>query len=508
MPTLTSQRLVAISTLFSAWGDRMWNFAIGLYLIELTPGSFQLSAVYGLVWTSVAILFTPAVGHWIDRSDRLKIIRNALIVQNLMIIIDAMVMYILFENTHENNNLVKFAYAAVILFGAIANLIGQAEKISIAKDWIVVTCNSDEALLSESNALLRRIDLVVAITAPIAVGFAMSIVSVLASIIFICAWNLLSFFPEYFILLKVYKDVPRLAIKSTLSCVSEKKKIGEEYEDNAATETHVVEATHRGVTLFSRIKEIILGWAVYWKQDVVLAGITLSMLYLTVLGFNNITTGYAYTQGLAAVHVSICFGLGSLLGISGTFLFPFLRSKFGLIKSGTIGLTIQWSMLMICVGAIWAPGSPSLLKPSNWESQSYVQVKVHVPQNNSVDRNTAPHDGGHTETDNNYTSIIMILIGIMLSRVGLWIIDLTVTQLQQDTIPEHERGTVGGIQYALNEIFDLSHFVLTILLPRPNEFGYLILVTVSSITMASVIYHIFSFRFNRKRKVAYENIDV
>ena len=92
----------------------MWNFAIGLYLIELTSGSFQLSAVYGLVWTPVAFLFAPVVGHWIDRSDRLNIIRTALMAQNLIIIIDAMIIYILFENTYVNNNVVKFVYAMVI----------------------------------------------------------------------------------------------------------------------------------------------------------------------------------------------------------------------------------------------------------------------------------------------------------------------------------------------------------------------------------------------------------
>ena len=92
----------------------MWNFAIGLYLIELTSGSFQLSAVYGLVWTPVAFLFTPVVGHWIDRSDRLNIIRTALMAQNLIIIIDAMIIYIFFENTYVNNNVVKFVYAMVI----------------------------------------------------------------------------------------------------------------------------------------------------------------------------------------------------------------------------------------------------------------------------------------------------------------------------------------------------------------------------------------------------------
>ena len=39
--------------------------------------------------------------------------------QNLIIIIDAMIIYILFENTYVNNNVVKFVYAMVIYLGLL-----------------------------------------------------------------------------------------------------------------------------------------------------------------------------------------------------------------------------------------------------------------------------------------------------------------------------------------------------------------------------------------------------
>lgn len=50
----------------------MWQFAVGLYLVELTPGSLRLTAVYQLVRTLVVILFGPFVGDWVDASPRLK----------------------------------------------------------------------------------------------------------------------------------------------------------------------------------------------------------------------------------------------------------------------------------------------------------------------------------------------------------------------------------------------------------------------------------------------------
>ena len=50
----------------------MWQFAVGLYLVELTPGSLRLTAIYQLVKTVAVILFGPFVGDWVDASPRLR----------------------------------------------------------------------------------------------------------------------------------------------------------------------------------------------------------------------------------------------------------------------------------------------------------------------------------------------------------------------------------------------------------------------------------------------------
>lgn len=497
--TITPQHLVAGATLFSAWGDRMWNFAIGLYLIKLTPGSLRLAAIYGLAWTSFAIVFTPIIGVWIDHTPRIKVIRYSLLMQNLLVIVDAITLLVVFEWPPKSDGLMLFIYVVIIVFGASANVIAQGEKISIAKDWIVVVCKGNKTLLAESNALLRRIDLTVAIVSPIAVGFAMSIVSTYASIIFICMWDLFSFFAEYFLLLKVYKDIPELRFKNNNDEESVSL-LGK--ESSMETEGRFVEVKS-GFDVVGRLKSFIQGWHVYYKQDVFLAGLSLAMLYLTCLGFNAITTGYASSQGLTALSVSLCYAAGSLVGIFGTFLFPYMRLKLGVLKTGAIGSFSQLIMLMLCVVAIWAPGSPSLLKSANWYSQNNASVfSGNSKLNNNTLTTQAPLPKGF-----NYTSIVLVMVGIILSRTGIWLLDLSVTQLQQENIPEHERGIVGGVQYALNEFFDLSHFIITIFLPRPNEFGYLTLISFGAITTSAIIFQIFVYRFRRRRKVEYETLN-
>ena len=47
--------------------QRMWEFAVGLILLELRPGSLALVAAFGLVDSSAQVLAGPFIGAYIDR---------------------------------------------------------------------------------------------------------------------------------------------------------------------------------------------------------------------------------------------------------------------------------------------------------------------------------------------------------------------------------------------------------------------------------------------------------
>merc|ERR1712087_69032 len=103
--------------------------------------------------------------------------------------------------------------AAIIAIACIANLASSAMKISIQKDWIVIVSGSADDL-AQMNSVIRTIDLLAKILAPIATGVIMSGASHVIGAAFIAAWNLISLVAEYVILRKVYLDNPALKIKS------------------------------------------------------------------------------------------------------------------------------------------------------------------------------------------------------------------------------------------------------------------------------------------------------
>lgn len=517
--------IIALSFFFSAFGDRLWTFAVGLYLVKLTPGSLLLAAVYGLVLTATAILFSPVIGQYVDRNNRIRVVRSLLVTQNCFVMFCAISILIYLNEITSNTYILRTLQGLIILFGSIANLAGVGEKIAVSKDWVVVVCKQDSNVLSNANALLRRIDLTVAILAPVGVGFLMTVISDLAGIVFILFWNIVTMFAEYFLLYYVYRNDADLPNKGntvedeTKDHNSESKSLfdgeasGKHCADDENDELLVTTRTFKSsssisLNVLSRLKTVLSGWKVYRKQTVFLAGSALAWLYLTVLGFNEITTSYAYSQGLKEVYVSICFGLGSVFGITGTFLFPLIRKQFGLPKTGILGNMFQLSMLLLCVISIWLPGSPSsLVNDQNVNKTKSLQPSINCTLDASPVLSTTATTTINTKLNpcNNHDSlkenisIIVFMIGIILSRAGLWISDLTITQLQQENVAEDERGTVGGVQSSFNNVFNLLHYIVTILLPYPDEFWILILMSVFAVLMSFLIYVVFNVRLKQEQ---------
>ena len=63
---------VAVKALYcshglSAWGQRMWEFDVGLVLLQLQPDSLRLVSLFGLADGGLQGLLGGAVGAYVDR---------------------------------------------------------------------------------------------------------------------------------------------------------------------------------------------------------------------------------------------------------------------------------------------------------------------------------------------------------------------------------------------------------------------------------------------------------
>ncbi|XP_033965267.1 solute carrier family 40 member 1 [Pseudochaenichthys georgianus] len=513
--------LIYMGHALSTWGDRMWNFAVAVFLVELYGNSLLLTAVYGLVVAGSVLLLGAIIGDWVDKNPRLKVAQTSLLVQNSCVIVCGILLMVVFQFKEQlvelyNGWILTTCYILVISVANIANLASTATAITIQRDWVVVVAGQDSSTLADMNATVRIIDQLTNILAPMLVGQIMAFGSPFIGCGFIAGWNLCSMCVEYALLWTVYQKTPALSMKGgqkeqqqELKPLSPPKELENGQSPEESSQPLMIEASmvkpgapkQRSCCyqVSEPLRTLRAGWVSYYNQNIFLAGMSLSFLYMTVLGFDCITTGYAYTQGLNGSVLSLLMGASAVAGICGTVAFTWVRKKCGLIRTGFISGTAQLSCLILCVVSVFAPGSPLDLSVSPFEDiYSHLMGETVLPEAEhsltslltAVNATTA----APAEELQSYISVSLLFAGVIAARIGLWSFDLTVTQLIQENVMESERGVINGVQNSMNYLLDLLHFIMVILAPNPEAFGLLVIISVSFVAMGHVMYFGFAFK--------------
>eukprot|EP00062_Callorhinchus_milii_P005967 gi/632945967/ref/XP_007888323.1/ PREDICTED: solute carrier family 40 member 1 [Callorhinchus milii] len=521
----------------------MWHFAVSMFLMKLYGDSLLLTAVYGLIVAGSVLLLGASIGDWVDKTARLKVAQTSLIIQNVSVIICGVNLMVVFHfdweiRTMYNGWLLTLSYISVISMANIANLASTAMSITIQRDWIVVIAGGDSNVLSVMNATIRIIDQLTNIAAPLAVGNIMTFGSIKIGCGFIAGWNLFSMFMEYFLLRNIYQKTPALAIKGGQKAEEQEKdslniqrdidlrqiNTGEKPKPTNPAEAvylmsekpqEIEKHAEKEQSACGKVREHFQtfknGWKAYYNQSVFLAGLALSFLYMTVLGFDCITSGYAITQGLKEYVVSILMAVSAIAGITGSIGFTWVSRKCGLIRTGFISGVTQLSCLILSVVSVFMPGSPLDLSISPFDgfTNRFLDgnnlTKSVLPTTASAlgfANTTATQSDEHSFRPESYISVSLLFAGVIAARIGLWAFDLTVTQLLQENVAESERGIVNGVQNSLNYLLDLMHFIMVILAPNPESFGLLVLISVSFVAMGHAMYFKFAYKSLRSQLFA------
>lgn len=170
------------------------------------------------------------------------------------------------------------------------------------------------------------------------------------------------------------------------------------------------------------LRTLKAGWVAYYNQNIFFAGMSLAFLYMTVLGFDCITTGYAYTQGLNGSVLSLLMGASAVAGICGTVAFTWVRKKCGLIRTGFISGTAQLCCLVLCVVSVFAPGSPFDLSVSPFQDiYTHLIGEKMLPEAEHVLAGlnaTTAAPAEEVPPLQSYMSVSLLFAGVIAARVG------------------------------------------------------------------------------------------
>ncbi|KAK8960328.1 Solute carrier family 40 member 1 [Platanthera guangdongensis] len=448
----------------SRWGARMWEFSVGLYMINIWPESLLFTAIYGVVEAASTALFGPVVGTWVEKFPYKKVLRMWLLTRSLSFLAAGGAVTVLLVCFVPSSHSVLPFMALVILTnvsGAVSVLSTLAGTILIEREWVVViSYGHPPEVLTRMNSNIRRIDLVCKLFAPVLTGFIISFVSLVASAVILACWNLLSVWLEYWLWISVYDGIP------ALSETRQKKQV-EGYSENileapvmklgnisrgGAVEQEKPNWKSKVTTSLSKLL-CLDAWIVYFSQDVVLPGVSLALLYFTVLSFGTLMTATLEWKGIPAYIIGIARGISAVIGIMATVVYPFVHSRISTLRTGLWSIWAQWFFLSACLASIWIRSS--------------------------------------------ITSAWMLMGGVSASRLGLWMFDLAVMQLMQDRVSEADRCTVGGVQSSLQSMLDLLTYIMGIIVSDPRDFGVLVILSFVLVSSAAILYTLHCYRVRR-----------
>jgi iron-regulated transporter 1 len=83
---------------------------------------------------------------------------------------------------------------------------------------------------------------------------------------------------------------------------------------------------------------------------------------------------------------------------------------------------------------------------------------------------------------------LVLFFFLSISRLGLWIYDLTTQQLTQTMTTPSQRSSFTGVEYSFVSLFELGQHILTIVLHRPEHFKWIALVSWIAVAISTVAY--------------------
>ena len=244
--------------------------------------------------------------------------------------------------------------------------------------------SSESNSLPELNAKIRRIDLSCKLLAPFVVA-TIDQFSTVAAIITTMAMTMLSVVTEYLFIKRVYDMVPKLHKLS-----SKKLVVAEEHEDpNEQLADDVAGQREVRSSLLASLHSIF-PWSsipLYVKHAAFLPSLAYAFLHLTVLSFSGRMIAFLLAKNYGSLNVGLARSVSTVAELSATWIAPRITKSLGVVGCGAF--SISWQTVSLTAGV------SCFLFAGDW-------------------------------------ALTGLICGVVLSRIGLWGVDLSVMNIVQD----------------------------------------------------------------------------
>ena len=91
-------------------------------------------------------------------------------------------------------------------------------------------------------------------------------------------------------------------------------------------------------------------------------------------------------------------------------------------------------------------------------------------------------------TPSQHLLAFILFFFLSMSRLGLWIYDLTTQQLTQTMVAPTRRSSFTGVEYSFVALFELAQYFVTIVLHKPEQFKWIASFSWAAVLFSTVAY--------------------
>ncbi|KAK3376095.1 Ferroporti-1 [Lasiosphaeria ovina] len=465
LPSSLTIRLYT-SHFLSTWNSRLFEFGAVLFLASIFPHTLLPMSVYALARSAAAIVLAQPVGACIDRGHRLKVVRASIVGQRLAVALSCAVFVALFQRRSALGaagptavSLETALLTVAVVLACVEKLCSTVNLVAVERDWVVVITEGNAAARTDLNARMRRIDLLCKLLGPLAIS-TIAAFSVPVAIWATFGMNLASIAVEYVFIAQVYRMVPRLSRehpreqRGELELQEDGRLLvldeADEQASSLVSSEHTAQVGKSGGMFFSSL-------AVYFSHPAFLPSFSLALLYLTVLSFSGQMVTYLISVGYSPLHVGLVRTASTVFELSATWIGPQVVKRIGVVRGGIWSLC--WQMVWLAVAASW-----------------FLRSGL-----------GSPDDAGSS----NMTAATGLVVGVVLSRIGLWGFDLCAQNIVQDEVEADHRGTFSAFESSFQNLFELLSYAITAILSRPDQFMFPVLVSIVAVYVSGGLYAMF-----------------
>lgn len=126
-----------VSHFLSTWNSRVFEFGAALFLTSIYPGTLLPVSIYSLVRNAGYIMFAQPVGNWINKGNRLNLIRTSIIGQRVPVAAScALLLVLLLKKDELGSRKNSGVFAVVVFLSVVEKLSATMNLISVERDWV------------------------------------------------------------------------------------------------------------------------------------------------------------------------------------------------------------------------------------------------------------------------------------------------------------------------------------------------------------------------------------